>query len=110
MQRGGTCLRCVASKKRNQDAAVSFPVRPEMLRGEHQQAQGTGGRFSGDHWMAVRPRASEIPSPSQDARHGEESLPVPWQHISAKKPQAQGLCCLILYSEHPFLSIQKIPK
>lgn len=81
-----------------------------MVLGEHHLAQGAGGRFSGDHWVAVHPPSSEIPSSSQDAPHGEESLPVPWQHISAKKTQAQGLCCLILYSEHPFLSIQKIPK
>lgn len=54
------------------------------------------------------PRFPAHPSPWA-ASLGEESPPVPWQYISGKKPQARGFC-LILYSEHPFLSIQEILK
>lgn len=91
-------------------AASLFPVRPEKVLGEHHQAQREGGRFPCHHWTTVGPPRFPAHLALRAAPHGEESLPVLWQHISAKKPQAKGFCCLILYSEHPFLSIQEIPK
>lgn len=95
-----------ACKRLNMD----LPVRPEELLQEHHRAQGEGGRspvIAGQ--LGGAPRLPAQPG-LQSAPHEEESLPVPWQHSSAKNPQAQGFLCLILYSEHPFLSIQEIPK
>lgn len=80
------------------------------MLGERHQAQGKGGRSPCDQWTAGGPLRPPAHPGLQAAPREEESLPVPWQHISAKKPQAQGFLCLILYSEHPFLSIQEIPK
>lgn len=81
-----------------------------MVLGEHQQAWGAGWGSPCHHWMAAGPPRFPAHLALRAVLHGEEALPVSWQPTSAKKHQAQGFCCLILYSEHPFLSIQEIPK
>lgn len=65
-------------------------MRPEEVLREHHQAQGEGGRSPCDHWMAGGPLRPPAHPGLQAGAHEKESLPVPWQQISAKnlKPRA----------------------